>query len=71
MPARWIRGMKINNKQVYFIRDYSFWVLHEKELCDWLEANTEAGQDTQEGMVLSFANEEEEIMFILRWGQHD
>lgn len=64
---RFIRTLKINGKQSYIIADYVFWIDNQTALEAWLIANTTAGVKTQEGMILSFANEQEELMFRLRW----
>ena len=67
--GKWLRALVINGKQTYIIIDYRFWVRNEVALFDWLDKNTEDGVATQQGMTLSFANEQEELMFILRWGK--
>lgn len=59
--------LQINGRQAYIIIDYKFWVKNELALFDWLIANTVNGLATQEGMTLMFANEQEELMFLLRW----
>lgn len=64
---RFVRSLKINGKQTYIIADYHFWSNNQVELENWLIDNTEDGLDTQEGMTLNFCNEQEELMFRLRW----
>ena len=68
MPyRRFIRTLVMNGKQAYIIADYNFWSNNQVALENWLIDNTEDGLDTQEGMTLNFANEQEELMFIMRW----
>jgi hypothetical protein len=64
---RFLRSLNINGEQTYLIIDYRFWVRNELALFDWLKTHTVHGYDTQQGMTLSFANEQEELLFILRW----
>jgi len=64
---RFIRSLKINGKQTYIIADYRFWMNNQVELENWLIDNTKDGVGTQEGMTLNFCNEQEELMFKLRW----
>jgi dsDNA-binding SOS-regulon protein len=60
--------MHIAGKPMYVIMDYHFWCDNADELESWLEENTKSGKDTQAGMTLSFADTQEELLFILRWG---
>ena len=66
--SRFIRTIQIGGRQTYVIADYNFWTDNQEEIDRWLIENTERGLKTQEGMTISFANEQEEIMFLLKWG---
>lgn len=52
---------------VFIIADVQFWTDNEEELAQWLADNTERGYYTREGMVLTFASDEEAMWFKLRW----
>jgi len=65
--AKFLKTLKIDDKQTYIIIDYKFWCNNVSEIEKWLTENTEQGTDTQEGMTISFCNEQEELMFMLRW----
>ena len=42
-------------------------ILHENDIYDWLEENTVDGKDCWNGMIISFKDNKELLMFVLRW----
>jgi len=67
MSDRFIKALYVNDRINYILTDYVFWAAHDAELSIWLDGNTEQGSDSQFGMVLEFANEREELLFLLKW----
>lgn len=51
----------------FVIADTKWWTANEEELAYWLLENTERGLNTREGMILTFASDEEAMWFKLRW----
>jgi hypothetical protein len=49
------------------IADYIFWDDNKLDLEEWLANNTKKGSRTRTGMILNFSNEQEVLMFLLRW----
>ena len=50
-----------------FIEDYAWWIQNEKDIVMWMDDNLPRGRDHQQGMVISFDNEQQRLMFMLRW----
>ena len=65
---RFVRTVEINGRMTYVLADYQYWRIHEEELQEWLDDNVAMGRDAHQGMTISFANEQEEMLFILKWG---
>ena len=49
------------------IEDYAWWVQNDKEIVMWMDDNLPRGRNHQQGMVLTFDNEQQRLMFMLRW----
>ena len=49
------------------IEDYAWWVQNDKEIVMWMDDNLPRGRDHQQGMVITFDNEQQRLMFMLRW----
>ena len=49
------------------IEDYTWWVQNDKEIVMWMDDNLPRGRNHQQGMVLTFDNEQQRLMFMLRW----
>jgi hypothetical protein len=50
-----------------FIEDYAWWIQNEKDIVMWMDDNLPRGQDHQQGMVITFDNDQQRLMFMLRW----
>jgi hypothetical protein len=61
IPAR----SPIDGELKLIIEDYVFWVQNQKEIESWIFDH--GSGITQTGMVLSFDNDRDRIMFMLRW----
>ena len=57
-----------NGSSILMISDYIYWMDNEREILNWMVDNLPNGIDHQEGMVLTFDNEQDRLMFLLRWG---
>jgi hypothetical protein len=49
------------------ITDLNFWFDNEAQIYQWMDENLSRGRMHQEGMVLSFEQEKEIVLFMLRW----
>ena len=63
VPAR----SPMNRDVMLFIEDYAWWVQNEKDIVMWMDDNLPRGREHQQGMVLTFDNEQQRLMFMLRW----
>ena len=57
----------MNRDVMLFIEDYAWWVQNEKDIVMWMDDNLPRGREQQQGMVISFDNEQQRLMFMLRW----
>ena len=57
----------MNRDVMLFIEDYAWWVQNEKDIGMWMDDNLPRGRDHQQGMVISFDNEQQRLIFMLRW----
>ena len=49
------------------IQDYNWWTDYERDIHEWMNENLPRGVEHQQGMVLTFDNEQQQLMFLLRW----
>lgn len=49
------------------IEDYSWWHDNHYDVTDWMREHLPRGEEHQEGMILTFDNEEQRTWFMLRW----
>lgn len=49
------------------IEDYAWWVQNDKEIVGWMDDNLPRGRNHQQGMILTFDNDQQRMMFLLRW----
>ena len=49
------------------IEDYMWWTDNERAILNWMADNLPRGIEHQQGMVLTFDNEQDRMMFLLRW----
>ena len=52
---------------VLMIQDYRWWTDNEREILNWMVANLPRGIEHQQGMVLTFDDDKQRMMFLLRW----
>ena len=57
----------VSKQQMLMIADYRWWVNNESAILEWMDANLPRGRDHQTGMIVSFDNEQDLLMFTLRW----
>jgi hypothetical protein len=50
------------------IEDFIWWMDNEREILNWMVDRLPRGIEHQEGMSLVFDNEQDRIMFLLKWG---
>jgi hypothetical protein len=63
VPAR----SPMNRDVMLFIEDYAWWIQNDKDIVMWMDDNLPRGRDHQQGMVITFDNEQQRLMFMLRW----
>jgi len=49
------------------INDWAWWEANEREIYNWMSERLPRGIEHQQGIVLSFDNEQQRMMFLLRW----
>ena len=49
------------------IEDYMWWTENEREILNWMAANLPEGIDHQQGMTVTFDDDKQRMMFLLRW----
>jgi hypothetical protein len=49
------------------IEDYMWWTDNEREILNWMADNLPNGIDHQQGMIITFDNDQDRMMFLLRW----
>ena len=57
-----------NGSSILMIQDFAWWMDNEREILNWMVDHLPRGIEHQEGMVLTFDNEQDRLMFLLRWG---
>jgi hypothetical protein len=57
----------MNRDVMLFIEDYAWWVQNDKDVVMWMDDNLPRGRNHQQGMVITFDNEQQRLMFMLRW----
>jgi hypothetical protein len=66
-PASRFVHYDLHHKCGLMIQDYMWWADNEREILNWMEANLPDGIDHQAGMTITFDNEQDRMMFLLRW----
>jgi hypothetical protein len=49
------------------INDWAWWEENEREIYNWMGERLPRGIEHQQGIVLSFDDEQQRMMFLLRW----
>jgi len=49
------------------INDWTWWEANEREIYNWMAERLPRGIEHQQGIVLSFDNEQQRMMFLLKW----
>lgn len=57
----------LHHKSGLMIQDYMWWAENEREILNWMEANLPEGIEHQQGMILTFDDDKQRMMFLLRW----
>ena len=57
----------LTKQQILMIVDYMWWTANETAILKWMDANLPRKRDHQTGMVLTFDNEKDLMLFLLRW----
>jgi hypothetical protein len=52
---------------ILWIEDYNWWTQNEKDIVLWMDDHLPRGRDHQQGIVITFDNEQQRLMFMLRW----
>ena len=50
------------------ISDYNWWSTNEREILNWMADTLPRGIEHQQGMTVTFDNDQDRMMFLLRWG---
>ena len=70
-PAKLSKGrFEITNSEFQpglIIIDYNWWSANEQEIHEWMAANLPRGIHHRFGMIVSFENDQDRMMFLLRW----
>jgi hypothetical protein len=65
---RFVMGRSpISRDVLLFIEDYAWWIQNEKDVVMWMDDNLSQGRDHQQGMVITFDNDQQRLAFMLRW----
>jgi hypothetical protein len=65
---RFVMGRSPMSRDVLlFIEDYVWWIQNEKDVVMWMDDNLSRGRDHQQGMVITFDNDQQRLAFMLRW----
>jgi hypothetical protein len=65
---RFVLGRNPMSRDVLlFIEDYAWWIQNEKDITEWMNNNLPRGIDHQQGMAITFDNDQQRLAFILRW----
>ena len=57
----------MNRDIILWIEDYNWWTQNEKDIVLWMDDHLPRGRDHQQGIVIKFDNEQQRLMFMLRW----
>ena len=57
-----------NGVPILMIADYVWWMDNERDILNWMADKLPEGIDHQQGMTITFGNEQDRLMFLLRWG---
>ena len=57
----------MNRDTILWIEDYNWWTQNEKDIVLWMDDHLPRGRDHQQGIVITFDNEQQRLMFMLRW----
>ena len=57
----------LHHKHGLMIEDYMWWHANEREILNWMNLNLPNGVDHQQGMTVTFDNDKDRMMFLLRW----
>jgi hypothetical protein len=49
------------------IEDFAWWTQNDQEITMWMDDHLPRGRSHQQGMVITFDNEQQRLMFMLRW----
>lgn len=49
------------------VADFAWWIDHEQEIEQWMDANLEKGRFCRQGMVIEFDDQEDMALFLLTW----
>jgi hypothetical protein len=58
---------RTNNQPTLLIEDWAWWEANEREIYNWMGERLPRGIEHQQGIVLSFDDEQQRMMFLLRW----
>ena len=57
----------MNSDTILWIEDYNWWTQNEKDIVLWMDDHLPRGRNHQQGIVITFDNEQQQLMFMLRW----
>jgi hypothetical protein len=60
-------GSPMSKDVLLLIEDYAWWVENDQEIVMWMDDNLPRGRNHQTGMVITFDNEQQRLVFMLRW----
>ena len=63
-----IASSPLSGGSLLFISDYIWWGNNEREILNWMAEHLPRGIEHQQGMVITFDNDQDRLMFMLRWG---
>ena len=52
---------------ILIIEDVSWWTQNDQEIVSWMDDHLPRGRNHQQGIVLTFDNEQQRNWFMLRW----
>ena len=65
--SRFITGVFASG-YILMINDFTWWMDNEREVLNWMVDNLPRGIEHQEGQVIVFDNDQDRLMFLMRWG---
>ena len=57
----------LNDKVGLMIYNYTWWHENEREILNWMAEHLPQGIEHQQGINVFFDNEQDRVMFLLRW----